>query len=259
MSNSKDIIDYSKLDTLEKVIEDQEVNRRSNLISSIEEILPNKLSKKNKNKIATEIADNIDETVDDTIKEQYKNNLITFSTVVTGRVRVDDYLTAIKYVTYRNTGLTIKESYCLAKADEVQKAKLEGVTDDQIYNRALAYSQNKVVKDIQSQNQMPLHIVFGDAIVDGIHRMHDIIKGGSNRDAVGAFEALTRAIMPKEDIELKVDTSAIDSKIEEMNKAKLELSLMVVDNVKSGNLSMEQLLSKVNKSKEVIEGEFIEK
>lgn len=257
-----DLVEKKKaVSNLKELLEKENLERIEDVKESIKAILPEGISEANKEAIAVEVSAQIDESIPRDIRESYKENLISFSSMVQEgqKVRMTDYLSAVKFITYRNSGLSITESYKLTKHKEVSQAILEGVSEEKIENRAKAYSQNKIVKQIQSNSQMPLHMVYGDYIVDGINRMHKIIMTGSNRDAINAFDSLARNIMPKNDIEIKVEANLLDDKLKALSEMQKNVAVEVTHKIESGSMSITDLLNKVNRPKDlVIEGELVD-
>lgn len=229
------------IEIVNKDREDAELELRE----SLKVILPKDMSEEEKDQVTKELVIEVDAKVEEGIRDQYKANLVTFSSITQegSRVKIQDYLLAVKFVTYRNSGMNIIDAYKATKRGEVAKAKAEGITDDQIMNRAKSYSQTKLVKSLNKIGQTQLHIVYGDYIIDGVERMHKIIMKGSDKNAIDAFGALTKAIMPKEDININIGDSAIETKVREMTDLKRSISVDIVHKVGQGTLSIDDILT----------------
>lgn len=256
-----DIIDpkaMQQVSDLKSLIDKDRAEREAEVLESVISVLPNDISDDNKKVIAKEIVGQVNEFTDENIKEKYKENLLSFSSLVQegSRVRILDYLSAVKFITYRNSGLNITESYKLTKHDEVSEALVQGVSEEKIANRAKAYSQNKIVKDLQRNSQMPLHMVYGDYLVDGIERLHKVIMKGSDRDAVNAVKTLGELIMPKDNNDSKQDTSMLEDKVRMLTEMQANIAVTVTHQIASGSLSVRDLLQKKSMSN-IIEGEVV--
>lgn len=225
-------------------------------MSILRELLPSDMTKDSKDSLIVEYLEgtDVDETV--TLRELYKENLLSYSGIAKeGNVKITDYVVAVKYITYRNSGLGNYDAYKLAKKDDVVKALADGVTEKQLRNRAKAYAQTMIVKQIQAQGNTNLRTMFADYVIDGVERMHDIVQNGSDKNAVEAFKSLMQYIAPPVESKVTVEAGAVDRKMDELLRMKGEMAVGLSDSIRNGKINIDELISGKNLV-DVVEGEY---
>jgi len=97
-------------------------------------------------------------------REFIKDNFITYSMVLReGKYRVEDYMNAVTYVSYKVLGLTNKEAYIKTFPHRYNAMVLKGMPDKDIASQMSAYHRNKMVQSILEKTIIPFHILNQDA------------------------------------------------------------------------------------------------
>lgn len=155
--------------------------------------------------ITQEFLDKVEESVKDPlIAEQFKEGVISYSKVLhTGKYKMDDYLNAVKYVSYKMLGMSNIDAYAATFPERYQRLKDEGQT--QIDAFCSMYNKNKLVMQIYEQTIVPSHILNAPLYQDALNELAIMIKDPSVRGMikVKACEAVLAHTKAPEVIENK--------------------------------------------------------
>ncbi len=101
---------------------------------------------------------------DPIVAESVRENFITYASVLqTGRYKLDEYLNAVKYVSFKHMGLTNQRAYQNTFPKRYTKLVGEGRTDKEISAYVAAYSKTKLVTAIMEQSLIPMWLLHTDA------------------------------------------------------------------------------------------------
>ena len=113
-------------------------NKESVDLQTLRDALPAKL----KNSVSQEMLDRVIQSTEPELCNQLKENFIGYTSVLLdGKFKAEDYLYAIKYVTYKLLGYTNKDSYIKTFPDRYTKLKAQGLKDDEISGYIAGYKQ----------------------------------------------------------------------------------------------------------------------
>lgn len=90
------------------------------------------------------------------VGEEIRNNFLSYTKVLQeGRFKTEDYLYAVRFVTYRLMGYTNKDSYMRAFPDRYAKLVADGRDSKEISAYVSMYAKGKLVNLIMEQSLVP--------------------------------------------------------------------------------------------------------
>lgn len=131
-----------------------------------------------KKRLSEDNVANINAALDDGIHtEVLKDNFIGYLSVVkNGRFSIDEYLNAVKYVSYKMMGDTNKAAYVKTFRERYSRMQADNIADKDI-NRAISiYNKGKLVNLIFEQTLTPTHILNADVFQKAINIQAEIMS-----------------------------------------------------------------------------------
>lgn len=186
--------------------------------------------------------------------EAYRENLLSYTGVLNdGRFKIESYINAVKYVSYKLMGKSNQDAYALTFPDRYQRLLAEGVAPKDIAAYVSLYNKTKLVNLIMEQSLIPSWILNQDLYQKALNTQAELMITAKSEKvrSDAANSILTHLKRPEtQKVELQVGQKE-DSSIDELRQATLEL-------VKQQRLMMEagqMTANEVAQSKVVIEGE----
>ena len=181
-------------------------------------------------------------TSDDEFKEHYRNNLISDGSVMQdGRFTVDQYLNAVRYVSYKLMGDTNIKAYMRSFPTKYSKFKQQGVRDKDIASYVSAYNKSKLVNLIWEQSMIPTHVLNADMFQDALNIQMGIMTDTSVSPKVrsDAANSLLTHLKPPEKKKLEIEVShKTSSVIDDLRRATQEHAKVLKDGIASGHTSV---------------------
>jgi hypothetical protein len=130
-------------------------------VEQVKKVLPTE----SKGMVTQEIIDKINNISTDPIfAEHYKENFIGYAHVMkTGKYKMDDYINAVKYASYKLMGDTNIKAWTKTFPDRYQECLNTNKTDKEISAYVSIYNKGKLVQAIMEQSLIPFHIFNQDA------------------------------------------------------------------------------------------------
>ena len=157
-------------------------------IESVKKLVP----KSQRGLITQEFLDKIEASVQNSvIAEEFKNNFITYLNVLsTGKYKMEDYISAVKYVSFKLLGYSNVDAYAATFPDRYERLKREG--QEQIEAFASMYNKNKLVMQIYEQTIVPTYVLNAPLHQEALNELAKMIKDPSVRGMtkVKACEAI---------------------------------------------------------------------
>ena len=191
-------------------------------------------------------------------REMFRENLISFSSVLQeGRFKFEDYISAVKYVSYKMLGDSNVVAYTKTFPDRYQRLCDEGMSDKAISAYVAAYHKTKLVTLIFGQTIMPVHIVHQNLFHESIITMAEIMRDTDTSPKVRSDTAynLATLLKPPEEAKIKLDVSLNeDSAITALKETTMALVAQQRNMLNAGLMNAES----VAQSGLIIEGEVDE-
>lgn len=203
-------------------------------VQQIASVMPAKL----KGSITQSIADNLNNIQDNAyVAETIRNNFISYTGVLNeGRFKVEDYLNAVKYVSFKLLGNSNQDAYIKTFPQRHAQLLSQGCTPKEISSYVVAYNKGKLVNLIMEQTLVPTWVLNADIHQKAINTLADIMisaKSDKTR-AMAADSLLTHLTKPKEAGPLINIDMRENSGLNELKNSLAELASMQKEAIKNG-------------------------
>lgn len=138
---------------------------------------------------------------DPLIAEDIRNNFVSYSAVLKeGKFKVEDYLNAVAYVSYKIMGNTNEESYAKTFPHRYSALIAKGTSKKDIASYVSAYNKGKLVNLILEQTLVPSWVLNQDLYQKAINVQADLMQNAQSEKvrAEAANSLLTHLGKPKE-------------------------------------------------------------
>lgn len=109
--------------------------------------------------------------------ENIRENFLTYTRVLQeGKYKIEDYMNAVAYVSYKLMGYSNKDSYFKTFPDRHAALVARGASSKDISAYVAAYNKNKLVNAILEQSLIPIHILNQDAVQKAINTQIEIMS-----------------------------------------------------------------------------------
>lgn len=212
-------------------------------IDQFKRCLPSNL----KGNVTEEIVERFNEVLNDPIaREAIADNLLGYTNVISqGKFKLESYLYAVKYVTYKSMGDTNIQAYRKTFPQRVQDLIDKGVPDKDINSMVSAYNKSKLVTLLFESMMIPTYILNQDAFQEAINVQRKLMLDPTVKPLVRcqAAKALMDTLKPPEvkQMELAVSVKETDT-VTELRKATTELAKAQIDALRKGG-SLEAILN----------------
>ena len=203
----------------------------------IKQVFPTKIH----GNLTQDILDNLNQAISNSDAQEYlRENILSYASVLKeGRFKLDQYIPAVKYVSYKLLGDTNLTAYTKTFPDRYQRQLDSGNDRKHISAVVAAYNKNKLVNLIMEQTLVPCHILnqnlYQKALNVQAHLMMHAKSEKVRMDAANSIlNQLKRPTMKK--LELNVGLREDDS-IHELRQATLELVAQQKDMIRAGAMT----------------------
>lgn len=169
--------------------------------------------------------------------ENIRDNFITYVSVLSeGKYKLEDYLNAIKYVSFKLMGKTNRDAYRFTFPDRFWAMKEKEIPDKDMDSIISAYNRNKLVNAIYEKTIIPSWILNQDAYQEAINTQVKLMRtANSERVRAMAADSILNHLKRPENLgqaqlNINVNTSVLD----DLQKNMLELVKTQRDLIKAG-------------------------
>ncbi len=129
-------------------------------VEEFRQVLPDKMKKS----ISQALIDQINNTLANPEEfESYRNNLVGYTSVMRdGKFKIEQYLDAVRYVSFKLLGATNIEAFMKAFPDKYNGWVSSGISAKDISSYVAAYNKGKLVNLIFEQTLVPVHVLNMD-------------------------------------------------------------------------------------------------
>ena len=186
--------------------------------------LPDKLRRT----MSQELVDQINKTLSEPeFFESYRDNLVSYTHVMQeGKFSVEQYLAAVKYVSYKLMGSTHIDAYSKTFPDKIARFAAQGVVAKDIASYVTAYNKSKLVNLIYAQTMIPSHVLNQELYQRALNVQADLMMNAkSEKVRTDAANSLLTQLKVSEikKVELNIGVKE-DSSITQLRQATLELA-----------------------------------
>lgn len=170
--------------------------------------------------------------------ENIRDNFISYVDVLSeGKYKLEDYLNAVKYVSFKLMGRTNRDAYKAVFPDRFKRMKDSETPDKDIDSIISAYNRNKLVNKIYEKTIIPSWILNQDAYQEAINTQVKLMRTAeSERVRAMAADSILNHLKRPENIgqaqlSINVNTGSV---LDDLQKNMLELVNTQRELIKAG-------------------------
>jgi hypothetical protein len=204
------------------------------------------MPKRQKRNITQSLVDKLNRLVSDPEERIYfLENLQGYTHVLQDpHIKLDSYIFAVKYVSYKMMGLTNQDAWIKTFPDRYQRLVDIGKTGVHLRATVSGYNKNKIVVQVYEQAMIPVYVANADVFQRAVITQSDLMTDLSVSDKVrsDAANSLMTHLKPPETkkLELAVDIKEDDS-LRELRTAITGLAIAQQDSIRSGGSDAERI------------------
>ena len=196
----------------------------------------------------------VDSTLVDTINnatsdpmfcEALRENVLGYMSVLQdGKYRITDYVSAVKFNSYRMMGDSNIVAWAKTFPARYQKLKLVGTKEKDIHSHVAMYNKNKLVNAIYEQSLIPTHIINADVFQKAINVQAALMADPDVSPKVrsDAANSLLTHLKRPEAQKVELDVGIKDSSIiDELRQVTTGLAGMLQENMHQGRISVKEV------------------
>lgn len=195
-----------------------------------------------KGKVTQDLVDTFNNmAMDDEFRENYRNNLISYTSVMQdGKFTMEQYLNAVRYVSFKLMGDTNIKAYMRTFPTKYANFKSKGVKDKDIASYVTAYNKSKLVNLIYEQSIIPTHVLNADMFQEALNVQADLMMNAkSEKVRSDAANSLLGHLKPPENKKLEIEVSQVESSVvDDLRRATQEHAKVLRQNIAAGALSV---------------------
>jgi hypothetical protein len=171
--------------------------------------------KNQKSSITSQLVDKLNSMNEDPkLLGSFEENILGYSEVLkSGKYKVEDYVNAVRFVSYKLIGKSDIDAYMAVFPHRYQKLVDTGVSRSEMGPYVSAYNSNKLVVQILEQTLVPAHIIKAPMHFQAINELMKIGLDGRSEmarvQALGKVADLTKAPETQK-IELDIGVKQVD-------------------------------------------------
>jgi len=203
-----------------------------------------------KSKVTAIMVQNINGLLNDQqLRENYRDNLLSYTHVMQdGKFKIESYIAAVRYVSFKLMGASNIEAYTKTFPDRFQRLIGEGADDKTISSYVTAYNKTILVNKIMEQTLVPMHVLNADMYQKALNTQANLMTTANSEKvrSDAANSILTHLKAPEVtkmelDVNVKQDKTVDDLrattlKLVEQQKAMLEKGSTTVRDVAHSTL-----------------------
>ncbi len=220
------------------------------------------LPKKFHNNVTPKFIEVLNSSITDPVfREIYRDNLLGFSTIIKdGKFKLQSYLDAVKYVSYKSMGSLDIDAYSKTFPDRYQRLVLEGTSQKAISSYATAFKKTQLVTRLFEQTMIPIHIGNADVFQRAVNEQaHLMVHARSEKVRSDAAHSLMTTLKPPvaKEIDLKVGVVQ-DKSLDELRGAMIDLVKTQKGLLEDKTLTPKQIASsRIVQEETIIEAEEV--
>ena len=195
-----------------------------------------------KGKVTQELVNTFNNmALDEEFRENYRNNLISYTSVMQdGKFTIEQYLNAVRYVSFKLMGDTNIKAYMRTFPTKYTNFKSKGVKDKDIASYVTAYNKSKLVNLIYEQSIIPTHVLNADMFQQALNVQADLmVHANSEKVRSDAANSLLTHLKPPEKKKLEIEVSQVESSVvDDLRRATQEHAKVLKQNIAAGALTV---------------------
>ena len=203
-----------------------------------------------------EIVERFNQAASGEMSELLRENFLGYMDVLQeGKFKLDDYLNAVKYVSYKVMGKSNRTAYSLVFPERFTRLMADATLSAEIDSYVTAYNKGKLVNLILAQSLVPTHVLNQDMYQKALNVQADLMMTAkSEMVRAQAANAILIALKAPEAAKLKIDVN-----VKHDNSVEMLQEMMA--RVASEQLSLLEkgvALNSITSAPLLIEGEIVD-
>ena len=219
-------------------------------VEQFQKVLPTQV----KNALKPEMVDSINRLFKEPVlREAYRDNLLGYTSVMAdGKFKMESYIDAVRYVTFKLMGDSNIKAYVKTFPDRYQKFLAKGTDEKDIASYVTSYNKNKLVYLIYEQSLVPVHVLNADLYQKAINAQALLMTtANSEKVRSDAANSLLTHLKPPETKKIELDIGVKqDSSIDALAAATMKLVASQKARLVDGTVTPQQVAHS-----KIIEGE----
>lgn len=166
-----------------------------------------------------------------------RENWLTHANILReGTYSMEQYTTAVKYVSLKQMGHTNQQAYSIALSDRYQEMTAKGYDDQRISSHVAAYHKGVLVQKLLAQSTVPFYLLYQDEAHKAIATLVDVMtseKSSQKTKAEAAGTLLTHVKRP-ESAKIELEVSHKQDGMQELSVMMRELASRQLAAIQSG-------------------------
>ena len=206
--------------------------------------------------VTDDVVNNLNQlTVDPEFRERYRENLLSYANVMAnGKFKIQSYLDAVRYVSYKLMGDTNIKAHQRTFPDKHTHWVSQNVAPKDIASYVTAYNKSKLVNLIYEQTLVPTYVLNQDMFQQALNVQAELmLNANSEKVRSDAANSLLTHLKPPETKKVELDVSVKeDSSIDALRASTMALVAQQREMIKAGMAQAQEIAH----STLVIEGEL---
>lgn len=176
--------------------------------------------------------------------EHYRNNLISYTSVMKdGKFKIDQYIDAVRYVSFKLLGMTNIEAYSKTFPDKIATFTNQGVSAKDIASYVTAYNKGKLVNLIFEQTLVPVHVLNMDLYQKALNTQAELmLTAKSEKVRSDAANSILTQLRPPEVKKIEMDIAVKDDgSMNALKQTTLELVAQQRAMLQAGAMNAQQV------------------
>lgn len=210
-----------------------------------------------------QLIDSVNKALSDPHTAEYmRDNILGYAHVMKeGKFKVQDYLNAVRYASYKIMGDTNIAAYTKTFPDRYQAYVDSGTTPKDIASYVTSYNKNKLVNLIMEQTMVPFHVFNQDARQLALQTQVELMQhSGSDKVRTDAANSVLTHTKPPETTKVEIDVGIKESPmLQDLRKATQELAASQRAKIVSGDMTSKEVAHSqiVSREEDIAEAEVI--
>jgi hypothetical protein len=209
------------------------------------ELMQKALPRNMKGRVDQKFVDKLNGALTDPdVAEMLRDNIIGYADVLAnGRWKLDDYINAVKYVSFKTMGKNNIQAFVAAFPDRYNKYVANGTSNKDIATYVAAYNGGKLVNIIYEQTLTPTWILNAEVHQKAINRLADLMcNAQSEKVQSDSANALLTHLKRPETQKVELDIAVKEGgMIQELNHTMQVLAAKQQELISSGAYTAKEI------------------
>lgn len=206
-----------------------------------------------------DLIDQVNQTLSDPeLFEQYRENLLSYAKVMAdGKFQIPQYISAVKYVSFKLQGASNIEAYSKTFPEKIQRFTSQGVSAKDISSYVTAYNKSKLVNLLFEQTLVPFWVLNQDMYQKALNVQADLmLTANSEKVRTDAANSLLTHLKPPEVKKVELDIGVKeDSSIAQLRAATVALAAQQRQILQAGAANAQDIAHSMVIAKETVDVE----